>query len=58
VIYLNSMSDVARAVSVTATATAAPPPPATAAQSGEAAAVLAGTAAEAHVYLSEELIEE
>ena len=43
------MSDVARAISATANAT-------TAGDCG--AGILAGTAAEAHVYLSEDMIEE
>lgn len=49
VIYLQTMSDVARAISATANAT-------TAGDCG--AGILAGTAAEAHVYLSEDMIEE
>ena len=50
VIYLQTMSDVARAISATANAT-------TAGDSGDRG-ILRGTTAEAHVYLSEDMIEE
>ena len=49
VIYLQTMSDVARAISATANAT-------TNGDSG--GGILGGTSAEAHVYLSEDMIEE
>ena len=52
VIYLQTMSDVARAISATANATTG------AAEGGGGPGILAGTAAEAHVYLSEDMIEE
>lgn len=51
VIYLQTMSEVARAISATANAT-------TAGDSGGGKGILAGTSAEAHVYLSEDMIEE
>ncbi len=51
VIYLNSNADVAKAISVTASAAAA-------SDASSAGGFLAGSAVEAHVYLSEELIEE
>ena len=52
-IYLQTMSDVARAISATANATTGAPE-----GGGGGPGILAGTAAEAHVYLSEDMIEE